>query len=491
MVTIMVIAGAPLMGHAAGLLAGSSQATLAVGDTATVSFYVDTQSQVINNGESVISFSKDIITIKSVSTQGSVFGMWVEQPTFSNATGTITFNGGVPNPGFQGTRGLLFTATVTAQKAGTAAINFGESSIRANDGLGTDILKQKTGITITVIPAVEKPVVPAVPAPSTETVPQIIPLTISDLDFFAISSRTHPDQSLWYASNVVELTWPLLKTTTGIQMALDSDPATDILGKTEKPVGSRIIKGLKDGVSYLHVKQIGKNTESPVAHFAIRVDTTTPTNTTAQVARNQSNDLVATISATDMISGVDYFQVLLDGVDLGKVTAVNGRASFVFPRDTALGKHILTIHAYDFARNKQEVVIPIAVEPFDPPVVTVTTKNILVGSVMTIAGEKAGSNQVFNVFIRTPEQKLEMYQVVSNAQGFFSMKNLVTAGGAYEIWVEPIDGMKAMMKPMTRQIVGISESIFYHIYTILDIASPIITLMIFIFVLVSLRKKRG
>lgn len=56
-------------------------------------------------------------------------------------------------------------------------------------------------------------------------------------------------------------------------MTLDSKPDTELLGKIEKPIASRNIKGLKDGSSYFHVQQIAAGKSSQVAHFAINVDT--------------------------------------------------------------------------------------------------------------------------------------------------------------------------------------------------------------------------
>ncbi len=88
----------------------------------------------------------------------------------------------------------------------------------------------------------------------------------------------------------------------------------------------------------------------------------------------------------------------MDGNDLGKIAALSGKAQFVLPDNTPIGKHVLEIGAYDFARNKQDVVLPITVEPFMPPMVTVSIKNIVIGGMMTISGEKSGINQVM-IFI--------------------------------------------------------------------------------------------
>ncbi len=485
----MILVMVPFVGEAANLLTGSSKAQISVGETATVSFYVDTSNTFINNAESTISFSKDILDIVSINTSSSIFGLWVEQPSFSNTTGTITFNGGVANPGYQGSRGLLFSAVVKAKKTGTATFSFGTSAVRANDGLGTDVLNQKTGVSISVNAAIEKPIESEPVVPQT-IVPQIVPLGSADLDFFEVVSSTHPDQSLWYASNNVDLKWPLSKGVTGIRMTLDANPNTELSGKIEKPTALRSIKGLKDGVSYFHVQQIASGKFSQVAHFAINVDTVAPFNTDAHVYRNENNQLVLDLQADDSTSGVDYFQVMLDGNDLGKITAVNGTAQFIFPENTSIGKHSLEVDTYDFARNKQDIILPITVEPFMPPVVTIAIKNFVIERSMIVTGEKSGINQSMNVFIHTPDQKIETYQVVTNDKGVFSIKNRITTSGTYEVWVEPIGDMKNFMKPVARQIVHVPGNILYSIYRTLDKISPLLTLTMLGIIAGFLRKRK-
>lgn len=83
--------------------------------------------------------------------------MWVDEPTYSNATGTITFSGGLPTPGFQDRDGNLLTITFKAKDAGEALINIETAAILANDGLGTDVLvKTQPAKLLLIKPLTEK-----------------------------------------------------------------------------------------------------------------------------------------------------------------------------------------------------------------------------------------------------------------------------------------------------------------------------------------------
>ncbi len=110
-----------------------------VGDILKVSVMVNTAGEAINNAEASISFPTEMLDVASIS-KGSVFSLWVEEPSFSNSAGTVSFNGGVPTPGYNGSAGTLLSITFRAKKAGSASIYFSSGAVRANDGIGTDIL---------------------------------------------------------------------------------------------------------------------------------------------------------------------------------------------------------------------------------------------------------------------------------------------------------------------------------------------------------------
>ncbi|MCX6713683.1 MAG: cohesin domain-containing protein [Candidatus Vogelbacteria bacterium] len=143
--------------EAASLSFSPSSTSGNVGDTVNVSVLVNTNSVAINNTEATINFPSSLLQVVSVSTSGSIFPMWIENPTFSNNSGTISFNGGVPNPGFTGSTGKVVVITFRVKKQGTASLSFTSASILANDGLGTEVFQSSGKASLQLNQAVPVP----------------------------------------------------------------------------------------------------------------------------------------------------------------------------------------------------------------------------------------------------------------------------------------------------------------------------------------------
>jgi|GEM_PF-3395823 len=105
-----------------------------------VTVYVSSPSRSINAVSGVISFPKDKLNIASISKAGSIVSIWVQEPTFSNTTGTLTFEGIALNPGYNGNFGNIVTINFKGVGIGPAAVKFTSGSVLANDGNGTNVL---------------------------------------------------------------------------------------------------------------------------------------------------------------------------------------------------------------------------------------------------------------------------------------------------------------------------------------------------------------
>jgi hypothetical protein len=153
----------PFISHAATLSISPSSTNISTNNILTVKVVVDTGGKYINNADATIQFSTDLLEVVSISKNSSVFSLWVEEPSFSNYTGKITFNGGAATPGFIGSSGTVASITFKAKKEGTASILFTDAFVRENDGLGTNILTSKNSGSIkienakTEIPKTETP----------------------------------------------------------------------------------------------------------------------------------------------------------------------------------------------------------------------------------------------------------------------------------------------------------------------------------------------
>ena len=140
---------------AATLTVGSA-GTRSVGEVFTVPVYVSTAGdEVMNTVEAKMNFPTDLLKITSVR-YGTMIDVWPQKAAYSNVDGTISFLGIIYNPGFSGQNGRVLTVTFQALKEGDASVTFGDSSVLANDGQGTDILTGTTGTTVRITPAAKK-----------------------------------------------------------------------------------------------------------------------------------------------------------------------------------------------------------------------------------------------------------------------------------------------------------------------------------------------
>lgn len=106
----------------------------------------------INAGEFVFRFPNDLLTVKEIKKDDSIYQLWItNSPSFSNTDGTISFAGGLPSPGFTGT-GTIATVVFEAKSVGVAEITIDESQSRllANDGLGTVVPVRFSPVRLTI-----------------------------------------------------------------------------------------------------------------------------------------------------------------------------------------------------------------------------------------------------------------------------------------------------------------------------------------------------
>lgn len=102
----------------------------------------------INAAEAALTFNPETVEVVSIAKENSIFSLWLKEPAFSNVSGSVEFAGLAPN-GYQGI-GKLFTITFKPKKAGSTALAFSRASVLANDGAGTEILKETIGASFTL-----------------------------------------------------------------------------------------------------------------------------------------------------------------------------------------------------------------------------------------------------------------------------------------------------------------------------------------------------
>lgn len=139
--------------------ADSSQATVSVqgvttvnaGQKVTLPVVIDTKGQNINAAEVYLNYNPRLVRIDEITKDGSFFKIWIsDEPKFSNESGTISFAGGLPKPGFTG-KGQIGTITITLLQNQDAQLVFTpKTRVLLNDGKATAIPLTMDPITIKV-----------------------------------------------------------------------------------------------------------------------------------------------------------------------------------------------------------------------------------------------------------------------------------------------------------------------------------------------------
>ncbi len=162
----------PAAAHAATMEVSPEYTLLQVGQNVTLTI-VTQSNEPVNAVTATLSFPPDILSVVSITKNDSAFTLWVQEPKFSNTSGTISFSGIVPDPGVRD-RALVLVVKMRANRAGTAVLRFNSAAVLANDGQGTNIITGTTPASITVTPA-PTPAAPAVQEAPAASAPQEAP----------------------------------------------------------------------------------------------------------------------------------------------------------------------------------------------------------------------------------------------------------------------------------------------------------------------------
>ena len=377
-VFVGIVCAGPHLAQAATVSLTPSITSVSAGNIITVHVVVNTQGTAINDGSATVQFPTDLLEVVSVSKSASIFSLWVEEPTFSNSAGTVSFDGGVPTPGYQGSGGTMLDITFRAKKTGTASVLISDANVLANDGQGTDVYTGATNDTITITPpAPASPVSPA-PVSKPTVTPPIIQTTPTDTTVH-ITSSTHPSQDAWYAENVAQLAFDLPPKSTAIKFLVSQDQ-TAVPTKIYKPaITQKSTDALTDGTWYVQINALAGGVWGPVSTYTLNIDTTPPNLTiTSLVYDADTKTVTVTGSAQDDTSGFGSLSLVVDGVaaqsDVGGLLT---QGSVEVPLDAAPGQHVVKIRAVDRAGNytdSQDYYVTVPVETYVPKgVVAITT----------------------------------------------------------------------------------------------------------------------
>ncbi|RJO59464.1 hypothetical protein C4546_02095 [Candidatus Parcubacteria bacterium] len=353
---ILGLAGWPKTTQAASLTLSPSSASLTVGQSKTISILVVSADQAMNASQGVVSFPTDKLQVTSLAKTG-LFGYWTQEPTYSNNSGTVSFAGGLPTPGYKGSGRSVLTVTFKAKKTGAAKISFTSGVILANDGQGTNILTGYGSATLNITSVSQntnqpsepsQPEAPAMPSPT-------------------VSSSTHPSSDAWYNKSDIAITWSRPNGSSGVSYVLDQISSTVPDEALEENTGTQEFRQTADGIWYFHIRARFPTGWSAVKHFRIQIDTRPPENFTPQVSREggeNNPDVTIIFATTDTLSGIASYAFAYDDDSFLPITS-----PYTLKKQKA-GLHQFTVRATDKAGNSRDAIGQFNVEGSPAPRLT-------------------------------------------------------------------------------------------------------------------------
>jgi hypothetical protein len=327
---------------AADLYILPSNKDLNVGDNLNIAVYVDSIDQAMNAVSFRISYPEDLLKFVSLSKTGTIINLWVQEPRGGN--GEVSAEGIVLNPGFTGSKGKILNITFKALNSGKADLSFISGTVLANDGLGTNILKNMRGGSYSInelSEIIEKPSISYLPTPK-------------------ITSPTHPDQEKWYNNNNPIFEWELPDGVIEVKLVYSKKPDTIPVVSYIPPISKKELNNIADGTYYFRAQFISETTKSEIATYKFNIDTQNPVLEEFSLGLEDSNIVKFKIKAKDETSGIDKIEIYLDNnlvLTLTSITSTNVFEDVI--KNIEVGRHIFKAVIYDKAGNsiqKEEII---------------------------------------------------------------------------------------------------------------------------------------
>ncbi|HVY56000.1 MAG TPA: hypothetical protein VHC46_09620, partial [Thermodesulfobacteriota bacterium] len=482
-----IVLAVPFFASADTLYVSPSSGSYTPGQTFSARVYVSSLAQAINAVSGTVTFPVEKLQVVSVSKTGSILTLWVQDPSFSNSQGTVSFEGVVPNPGFSGSGGSLVTITFRVVGQGTAQIKFSSGSVLANDGSGTNILKNLYNATYMLSGSTE-PASPAptVSAPATDSEPAVDPLAPKKP---IVRSSTYPDSTHWYAVHEGAFSWDVPGDVSSARILLGRLPGSTPTVVYTPAIESKTIPDIEDGVWYLHVQFKNDHGWGAINHYLFKVDGTKPESFVIKpLSTSDDTDPTPQFSfnATDSGSGIDHYTVQIDLKD--PITWRDDGTSVFTAPTLSPGPHTIIAKAFDEANNFTSTSIDFSVAGITAPKITSYPEKISDSSPLVVKGVSSPNAMVKAVLAKSDDDPFTQTVTSDNQGNWAVVFDSELPSGAYKLTAVAMDKRGAQSEPSPEKVVLVRTSwlisLGYSVMSALAITVPIAALafaIVFIF----------
>lgn len=467
--SLMFLLLVPLSVNAAELFLSPPSGQFEVGETFSISVMLDPGQYSVNAAEGEIEFP-DGIEIEGISTVGSAFNMWTEEPSVVRGTNKIFFSGGVSSP-VSGSTAVLLNIDLRSSLEGIQRIRVPSGAIMSADGTGNNVISALQSAVYTfLIPPEERDPEPEYLAP--EGAPEAI----------SIRSSTHLEIGRWYSEKDVILEWDLPGGIDMIRAEINQRP-TAIPREIERgPVETLSFEDVPDGVWYFHLQVRNEFGWSEVSTREVRIDTNQPERFELRLLdRDDETDPFFRMEtdALDLVSGIDRLDFIIEGVY---------EESFPAGTETVEigpippGVHNLIARAYNQAGIHRTSSLVLEVSPIESPVFTETPDIIHSGSIMAFRGESISGSRVI-ISLERVGHDADEYEVRVDVDGrfVFIAPNRPT-DGVYKVRAKAVDDRGAESLYSSEFTVAVQPPSFLRLGAMMvDSLSVLVSLLAILF----------
>src|SRR3989344_1910039 len=414
---------------------GFSPSTLsrAVENTFSVSVYVSSTDQAINAVSGVVSFPPGMLEVVGISKTNSIMSCWVQEPSFSNANGTVNFEGIAFNPGFTGSRGTVLSITFRAKNSRQAPVSFSSGTVLANDGIGTNTLMsmESANFSITSGGQVEEIKTP--------------PASMASGDAPVIISTSHPDQSKWYTDSTPEFSWKLPSGAIEVRTLIGTSPNATPSVQYSPPISSKKVTVLPDGIYYFSLQIRTSEGWGSIARYRVNIDTTPPNQFSIVFPHGRTGwepQPVILFNTTDNGSGISVYNLKIGDGGPERVAPPAEANPYPLPPQYP-GIHTVTVIAIDEAGNTRSASEDFTIKAIDAPIVTYYQDEVESGDIIKIRGTTYPDSDVI-ILIKENDKVISEEYTRSNSSGDWAVvatKRL--SPGAYTFTTRVTDGRGA------------------------------------------------
>lgn len=467
--------------EAATLYLSPSSGNYQVGDTFSTRVLVSTEGVTMNAVSGVISFPTHLLEATSVESAGGLISLWVEEPQI-DSSGSVSFEGIVLNPGFNGSNGEILTINFKVKDTGTIPVDFISGTVLANNGLGTNILETFSNASYSVGATVE-PVAVEVRTGGVPGAP-------------VITSSTHPDQDKWYPDSTAAFSWLVSPDITGARLLFNESPNSTPTVRYDTPISEKVIEDIEDGSYFFHARLQNDNGLGRSGHFGFNIDTVEPEFLTiTQIENDDPSEprVQFELASQDVTSGIASYEIKLDDEDA--VVIEGGEEEIYTTPILSGGNHILVVKVSDKAGNSRGEVLNFFVDSLAAPVITEYPPVLAEDEVMTITGTTMYPDTDLELFViqdtglvpaeYVTSQDARTYTTMTREDGSFTFTNFEAFDtGTYVVYAEVVDERGARSLPSNVVEVAVEAPLWAMIQGyLLNIVTFIIILVILLGIL--------